>query len=131
MLQQIKEKEKMTRAERRRLQREEKSKTATYNLTRAQLDALIKEEIKKDMENMKQEITDDAVNTAMVLLLTLPMKVLMDHYWTKTAHKRIPLFTERILEYYDKWLNNELDMDELQRELWEYGGVKLMEGDGN
>lgn len=79
---------------------------------------------------IKQEATDDAVNTAMVLLLTLPLEVLMDHYWTKTYAKRIPRFTELVLEYYERWQNGELDMDKLKEDLWEYGGVKLVEGEG-
>ena len=109
----------MGRAERRRAQKlKQKEKTTTYNLTKAQL------------IRVKQEATDDAVNTAMVLLLTLPLEVLMDHYWTKSYAKRIPKFTERVLEYYERWQNGELDMEKLKEDLWEYGGVKLVESEG-
>ena len=101
----------MSRAERRRAQKcEQKTKTATYNLTRAQLEA-----------------TNDAINQAMILLLTLPLEVLMDHYWTKSYAKRIPEFTEHVLEYYEKWQSGELDMDKLKEDLWVYGGVKFEE----
>lgn len=119
----------MGRAEMRRAMRnEKKAKTATYNLTKTQLDALVKEQIEKELKRVKQEATDDAVNTAMVLLLTLPLEVLMDHYWPKSYAKRIPEFTNYVLEYYEKWQNGELDMDKLKKDLWEYGGVKLVEG---
>ena len=82
----------MGRAERRRAQKlEQKAKTATYNLTKAQLDAAVREQVGKELERIKQEATDDAVNTAMVLLLTLPLEVLMDHYWTKScAFRSLP-----------------------------------------
>lgn len=80
---------------------------------------------------MKQEATEEAVNTAMVLLLTLPLEVLMDYYWKKSYAKRIPKFVDRVLGYYEMWQNGELDMDKLKDDLWEYGGVKLMEGDEN
>ena len=119
----------MNRAERRRQVREEKHKTTTYNLTEEQLNAMVRERVDKSLADVKQEITDDAINTAMILLLTLPMKVLMDHYWTKTARKRIPEFTEHVLDYYEKWQNGEIDITDLQNDLWEYGGIKLMEGD--
>lgn len=120
----------MSRAEKRRALREgEKAKTATYNLTRAQLDDMVTEEVEKKIGNMRREITDEAVNTAMILLLSLPMKVLMNHYWTKTAHKRIPEFTNLILEYYRMWENGELDMEEIEKELWEYGGIRLTESE--
>lgn len=118
----------MSRATFRRSQREEKKvKTATYNLTSAQLDALIEEKVKDKLAVIKEEVTYDAVNTAMTLMLTLPMEVLMDHYWQKTYEKRIPEFTEHVLNYYDRWLKGELDMDEMKRDLWEYGGVRLEE----
>lgn len=75
----------MGRAERRRAQKcEQKAKTATYNLTRAQLDALVREKISGELDRVKQEATNDAINQAMILLLTLPLEVLMDHYWPKS-----------------------------------------------
>lgn len=120
----------MGRAERRRaLKNEQKAKTATYNLTKAQLDAMVREGIKEELAREKEEATEEAVNTAMVLLLTLPLEVLMDHYWKKSYAKRIPEFTNHVLEYYEMWQNGELDMDELKEDLWKYGGVKLMEGE--
>ena len=119
----------MGRAEMRRAMRnEKKAKTATYNLTKAQLDALVKEQIGEELKRVKQEATDEAVNTAMVLLLTLPLEVLIDHYWPKSYAKRITEFTNYVLEYYEKWQNGELDIDKLKEDLWEYGGVKLVEG---
>ena len=97
----------MGRAERRRAQKlAQKEKTATYNLTKAQLDAAVREQVGKELE------------------------VLMDHYWTKSYAKRIPKFTELVLEYYERWQNGELDMEKLKEDLWEYGGVKLVESEG-
>lgn len=120
----------MGRAERRRAQKnEQKAKTATYNLTKAQLDAMVREGIAEELARVKKEATEEAVNTAMVLLLTLPLEVLMDHYWKKSYAKRIPGFTNHVLEYYEMWQNGELDMDELKEDLWKYGGVKIMEGE--
>lgn len=120
----------MDRAERRRAQKnEQKAKTATYNLTKDQLDAVVREKIGDELARIKQEATEEAVNTAMVLLLTLPLEVLMDYYWKKSYAKRIPEFTNHVLEYYEMWQNGELDMDKLKEDLWKYGGVKLMEGE--
>lgn len=122
----------MGRAERRRTQKnEQKAKTATYNLTKAQLDGMVREEIAEELARVKQEAMEEAVNTAMVLLLTLPLEALMDYYWPKSYAKRIPEFTNHVLEYYEMWQNGELDMDKLKEDLWEYGGIKLVEGNGN
>lgn len=79
----------------------------------------------EQIQILKQEATTKAVNEAMILLLTLPLEVLMDHYWQKTYDKKIPEFTNYVLEYYEMWQNGELDMDKLKQDLWEFGGVKL------
>ena len=114
----------MGRAERRRAQKSEvKAKTATYNLTRAQLDALVRERIDYELKKARE----DAISDATILMLTLPLEVLMDYYWTKSYYKRIPEFTGHVLEYFEKWQNGELDMDVLRKDLWEYGGVRFEE----
>ena len=56
----------MSRAERRRAQKcEQKSKTATYNLTKAQLDALVREKISGELDRVKQEATNDAIRSSL------------------------------------------------------------------
>ena len=58
----------MGRAERRRARKLEiKEKTSTYNLTKEQLDIAVREQIGKELERIKQEATDGAVNTAMIM----------------------------------------------------------------
>lgn len=120
----------MGRAEMRRaMKNEHKAKTATYNLTKAQLDAMVHKQIGEELLKAKQQATDEAINTAMILLLTLPLEVLMDHYWKKSYAKRIPEFTEHVLEYYQKWQNGELDMEKMKEDLWKYGGIRLQESE--
>lgn len=104
-----------------------KAKTATYNLTEEQIDLMVRERIGKMLEEAKQQATQEAVNTAMVLLLSLPLEVLMNHYWKKSYAKKIPEFTNYILEYYRMWQDGELDIETLKDDLWEYGGVRLEE----
>lgn len=62
----------MTRAEIRRSKREqEKAQTATYNFTQAQLDALIQEKIGAKLEQSKQEIYEQTVNTTLRLSMII------------------------------------------------------------
>ena len=110
----------MGRAERRRLEKQKGKQVKTYNLTRSQLHNAVRQVTEEDLKRIKQEAMEDAINTAMTLLLVLPMEVLMDHYWKKTYAKKIPEFTELVLQYYERWQNGELDMDEMKKDLWEY-----------
>lgn len=114
----------MSRAKIRR-KKKQKIKTPTYNLTKDQLNAIVKSKVRDEFVKVEQEATEDAINTAMILMLTLPLEVLMDHYWQKSYAKRIPEFTNYVLEYYRQWENGELDMDKLRGDLWVYGGVRI------
>ena len=118
----------MNRAEKRRLlKKDKKTNTVTYNLTQAQLDAAIEKGVRSKLNEMKDKVTEDAVNTAMALTLVLPMKVLMEHYWQNTYLKNLPEFADYLVNYYEKWQNDELDIYKMKEELWEYAGVRIEE----
>lgn len=105
----------------------QKSKTVTYNLTQEQLDKIFTERFDEELQKVKKEATEDAVRTSIILMLTLPLEVLIDHYWKKSYSNKIPEFTGHVIDYYKKWENGELDMDKLREDLWERGRVKLIE----
>lgn len=98
-----------------------KEKVATYNFTEEQLRVYMEQHYKDFVQKEKEQM----ICEAMTLMLVLPLEVLMDHYWKKTYQKKIPEFVNYVLDYYSKWENGELNMDELQKDLWEYGGVRL------
>ena len=105
----------MTRAERRRAEKEaQKRKTVVYNLTQEQIDQI------------KEEARDEAVDIAFNLMLALPLEVLLgEGYWEKTAKRRLPKFLEEVLSLYDAWNKGVLTLEELREDLWNYGGIKL------
>ena len=85
------------------------------------MDSLVKMKVEQEKDAIAQEISTQVL----ALLFVLPMEVLMDFYWTKSYAKKIPEFTQHLLDYYAKWENGELDMDKMKEDLWEYGGVRL------
>ena len=101
----------MNRAERRRAGK--KDKVVTYNLTQEQINQI------------KQEARDEAVGVALTLMLSLPLKVLKDKYWVKSAKRRLPKFLDNVLSLYDSWNKGSLTIEELREDLWEYGGIKI------
>lgn len=123
----------MGRAERRReLKKNEKlKKPPVYNYTpeslRGQLKWEANQEFQEKVKKVKAEVYDDAVNAAMMLLLTLPCQVLMEHFWQKSSSKNIPKFLDLVLDYYGRWQNGELDMGKLKKDLWEIGGIRMEE----
>lgn len=119
----------MTRSEKRRNEREENKKKSVYNFTQEQLNEIIEKRIASEIDKAKKEATEAAINKAMTLLFVLPMEVLMDYYWTEETEytEKIPEFTEHVLEYYQMWQRDELDMDKMEEDLWTYGGIKFVE----
>lgn len=117
----------MNRAERRRSQKSAQRQPKVYTFTEDSLKNHVETMVKAEMEKERQGFIDEAVNHAMLLLFVLPMEVLMDFYWQKSYAKKIPEFTKHLLDYYERWQNGELDMEEMKADLWEYGGVRLEE----
>ena len=117
----------MNRAERRRQEKAAKKKPATYNLTKPMLDSMVEQEIKKELEAARQEGFDDGMNKALVLMLAIPMEVLMHDYWPKSFPQRIKGFMDKVIDLYTAWQNDEVEIQDLIDDLWEYGGVKLKE----
>lgn len=106
-------------------------KPPVYNYTpeslRGQLKWEANQEFQEKVKKIKAEVYDDAVNAAMMLLLTLPCQVLMEHFWQKSSSKNIPKFLDLVLDYYGRWQNGELDMGKLKKDLWEIGGIRMEE----
>lgn len=116
----------MNRAERRRAEKQaKKDKTVTYHYTKEQLEAVIREGVKAEVESIRKQARDEAVNTALTLMLALPLEVLKDKYWVKSAKRRLPKFMDNVLSLYESWEKGEVTMEELREDLWNYGGIKL------
>lgn len=70
----------MNRQQRRYTERKnQKYKTATYNLTKSQLDSTVKDSVKSELERAYRDGVNEGVSQA-ILILTLPLEVLMDFY---------------------------------------------------
>lgn len=118
----------MGRAEFRRAKREqEKAKTVTYNLTKEQLDNMVDNMVNERLAKTNKETADTVIDTIAVLIFTLPMQVLKDYYWPKSYKKKLPEFTDHLVEYFEKFQNGELSMDKLKEDLWNDTGFKFGE----
>ena len=120
----------MNRAEKRRAEKEKrKRETSTYNLTKAQIDREIEKSIGKKLEEIKMESTD----AAMVLTLTIPIKVLVEYYWKDLSREELKeetsIFAERMVDYYESWQNGEINILKLKNELWDLTGIKIESAD--
>ena len=109
----------MGRKERRALERENKKHLAEEERIQVAFNTIAYE------KQMKKEIHEKVLNEVLSLLLVLPMEVLMDHFWPGSYKQKIPKFIDYVLEYYQKWSDGKLDMEDMKKDLWEYAGVRL------
>lgn len=113
----------MNRAMRRANNIEERP--ARYNLSIEQITNIVKKQIEDEIKVTKEKAMADGRTEALALMFMLPMEVLMNHYWQKGYAKKLPGFTEHLLDYYEKWIDGKLDLEQMKDHLWEYGGIRL------
>ena len=108
----------MNRAERRRAEKQaNKDKVTTYNYTREQLDAVIRAGVKAEVENIRKQARDEAIDTALTLMLSLPLEVLKNKYWVKSAKRRLPKFLDEVLSLYEDLDTGVLTIEGLREDL--------------
>ena len=140
----------MGRAEMRRAAREEKKKKVVYHLTQEQLDIMIargvaqemakheeknrewldicaKQAVGEEFAKVEEQVKNEAVVDAMRMTILLPLELLIDKYWVKSAAKRCPGFVNDLLERFAEVQDGKRDLKESERKCWEYGGVRFEE----
>ena len=90
---------------------------------------MVDEAVERELAKEREEIERKAEDRATAIMFTLPMEVLIDHFWPKSYTKQIPKFANLLTEYYEKLSNGELDLLEMIDDLWKYAGIKLVTED--
>lgn len=121
----------MSRAERRRAEREERklnkrkgganSASPFTNVSAAE--AAIRRGAEKELQRIKQEATLEALT----LMFAIPVKVLKDEYWKKSYKQKLPYFVDKMFDIYHKIESGEVDINEMKDQLWEDAGIKFTE----
>lgn len=78
----------------------------------------------KDYVAMKKKAVIEGVDNALVLLLSIPVKVLCDKYgWT--AENELPDFVEHMINEYESFSDGKITLEEYQALVYEQCGVKF------
>ena len=92
---------------------------------------MVKESAKKAAQTMEKEATEKAF----LYMLAIPLNVLFNDYWKKSAKKRAPKFVEDVMSLYDAVQNGVVSDKQLADLLDELAGVKIdadwMKGNDN
>lgn len=79
-----------------------------------------------DIERIKKEAADKAIDSAMILLLSIPIKVMHEKYgWGMKS--RLPELSEAIIDEYQAFSDGDMTLEEYQEMVFEYCGVKFKE----
>lgn len=66
-----------------------------------------------------------AAEQAFLAMLAIPLNVLVNDYWPKSAKKRAPKFIEDVLGLFEAWEQGVVTNDDLKQLLQEYAGVSV------
>ena len=76
-------------------------------------------------EQKSKEMEQEATEKAFLYMLAIPLNVLVNDYWSKTARKKAPKFIEDVMSLYDSVCEGVVKEKELADLLMEYAGVKI------
>ena len=116
----------MKRSEIRRREREGRKNSATFIMTREELEKIRKQEYDRARKTI-QDKSDQIAEDILKMMIVIPTNVLINDYWEKTAKKRIPQFVEDCMDLYKAWSEGIVSMEEMQELTEEYAGIKLIE----
>lgn len=103
----------MSRAERRRLERDSSKSQKTYTLTQAQID------------QMKKEVSMEATKKAFLMMMGFPLLTLRDKFGF--GKSRLNRFMSHMLDMYEAYEMDYVDLDDLNNTILEETGVTLLE----
>jgi hypothetical protein len=72
-----------------------------------------------------EELQRIAKEKAFLYMLAIPLNVLVNDYWEKSARKRIPRFIEDVISLYEAVQDGVVSEQQLADLLDEYAGVKI------
>lgn len=81
----------------------------------------MKEVAKEEAKKMES----DAVEKAFLYMLAIPLNVLVNDYWSKTAKKKAPKFIEDVISLYESVQAGVVTDEELAELLNELAGVNI------
>lgn len=96
-----------------------------FNVSKKRLESVIYESVQSRLNEVKKDAEEEAVTTAVRLMFAVPMTVLMENQWSDSYREKLPEFADLLVDYYHRWQDGKLDIDEMEKELWDYGGIKL------
>lgn len=103
----------LSREERRRLERTQAKQSKTYTLTQAQLDQKLK------------AVEMEATKKAFLMMMGFPLLTLRDKFGFGKA--RLNKFMDKMLDLYEAYENDYVDLDDLNNTILEETGVTLLE----
>ena len=102
----------MSRAERRRLERDNSKSQKTYTLTQAQID------------QMKKEVSMEATKKAFIMMMGFPLLTLRDKFGF--GKERLNQFMDKMLDLYEAYEMDYVDLDDLNDTIMKETGVTLI-----
>lgn len=84
---------------------------------------------RSDIKNVARVETErierDAVDKAFLYMLSIPLVILQEDYWKKTAKQRMPKFIDDVMSLYESVSKGIVTNKELADSLYESAGIRI------
>lgn len=72
-----------------------------------------------------KKMETEATERAFLFMLAIPLNILVNDYWPKSAKKKAPKFIEDVISLYESVQDGVVSNEELADLLYKYAGVKI------
>ena len=80
------------------------------------------EHLDSELKKIKEQMTQEALNQAFILMIGIPVKILKNEYgWGKRV--RLPEFAAFVEQYYREFSEGEVSIHDYQKIVWEETGI--------
>lgn len=77
------------------------------------------------IKEMARQIEQESIDKAFLCMLAIPLVILENDYWQKTASKKIPKFIEDVMSLYESVSLGNVTYEELAEDLKNSTGIEL------
>lgn len=81
--------------------------------------------LERDRRKEEKKAVENAIDKAFMLMIWIPINLLASDYWEKSAKKRIPEFTEKVMSLYESVQHGTVTYEDMALDIERLSGMKI------
>ena len=81
--------------------------------------------LERNRRKEEKKAVEDAIDKAFMLMIWIPINLLASDYWEKSARKRIPEFTDKVMSLYEAVQQGVVTYEDMALDIERLSGMKI------